>query len=63
MAIFCLIYIVYKADEVPSKSVALESDPRTFRTSDVRIVNACDVECLMFYTLPKLLSECIFNQS
>ena len=31
LAIFCLIYIVYKADEFPSKSAALESDPRMFR--------------------------------
>ena len=31
--------------------------------SDVIIFNACDVKCLMFYTLPKFLSECTFNQS
>ena len=31
IAIYYLIYIVYKADEFPSKSVALESDPKTFR--------------------------------
>ena len=31
----------------------------TKERSDVIIVNACDVECLMFYTLPKFLSECI----
>ena len=61
MAIFCLIYIVYKADEFPSKSVALESV--TQERSDVIVVNACDVESLMFYTLSKLLSESIFNQS
>ena len=30
---------------------------------DVIIVNACDVEYLMFYTLPKFLSECILNQN
>ena len=35
----------------------------TQERSDVIIVNACDVECLLFNTLPKFLSECIFNQS
>ena len=35
----------------------------TQERSEFIIVNACDVECLMFYTLPKFLSECIFNQS
>ena len=35
----------------------------TQECSEVIIVNACDVECLMYYTLPKFLSECIFNQS
>ena len=31
IAIYYLIYIVYKADEFPSKFVTLESDPSTFR--------------------------------
>ena len=61
MAIFCLIYIVYKVDD--SFLVNLLHWNLTQEHSDVIIVNACDVECLMFYTHPKFLSECIFKQS
>ena len=61
MAIFCLIYIVYKAGD--SFLVNLLHWNLTQERSDVLIVNACDVECLMCYTLPTFLSECIFNQS
>ena len=35
----------------------------TPKRSDALIVNACDVEYLMFYTPPKFLSECILNQN
>ena len=58
MTIFCLIYCIQGEWQFPTKSVALVSDPRTFRCYNIE--DAYDVEYLMFYTPPTFLSECIF---
>ena len=59
MAIFCLIYIVYKSDN--SFLVNLLQWNLTQECSDAIIVNAYDVECLIFYTLPKFLIRMYFQ--